>query len=56
MQAPLVWGVGCQELKHGTNLLFFFLSARTVVEGKPSADADRPRESGGGGRWLALGT
>src|ERR1700678_1491633 len=24
MRAPLVWGLGCQELKHGTNLFSFF--------------------------------
>ena len=50
----LVWGFVRQELKHDTNP--FFLPRARVVVGKPSGDADRPRESGGGRRWFASST
>ena len=51
---PPCMGTWMSRAKTWYEPLFFFLSACTVVEGKPSADADRPRESGGGGRCLPL--
>ena len=49
--APLVWGLGCQELKHGANLFssFYPLVRRWGGQAIGRADADRPHESGGGG-------